>query len=155
MKQNIFFYIKSHKEKPVKLNHFFIEAINLNFNKIKFKYSNMWIPANYLVALGSLCFFVSICDGQLLEGIYCGRENCYDVLNITREATSSEVRKSYRRLAKTTHPDLFRDEVQKYEAEQRFIALGKCLTFLMTLMKSPSFDCFLNVYKFLYFFPSL
>lgn len=87
----------------------------------------MKISASGFLLLASICFCLSICDGQLLEGIYCGRENCYDVLNITREATSSEVRRSYRRLAKTTHPDMFRDEVQKYEAEQRFKALGMWL----------------------------
>lgn len=85
----------------------------------------MKISISDILLLISICFCLSICDGQLLEGIYCGRDNCYDVLNITRDATSSEVRKSYRRLAKKTHPDLFRDEEQKYEAEQRFKAIGK------------------------------
>lgn len=77
---------------------------------------------DYLLVI-SICYCLSICDA-LLEGIYCGRDNCYDVLNITRDATQSEVRKTYRRLAKKTHPDLFRGEQQKYEAEQRFKAIG-------------------------------
>lgn len=85
----------------------------------------MKFSASDFLLLMSACICLSVCDGQLLEGIYCGRDNCYDVLNITRDATSSEVRKSYRRLAKTTHPDLFRNEAQKYEAEQRFKAIGK------------------------------
>lgn len=88
----------------------------------------MHISAKNLLLFGSVCFIASICDAQLLEGIYCGRDNCYDVLNITREATQSEVKKTYRRLAKTTHPDLFRGEQQKYEAEQRFKAIGKYLS---------------------------
>lgn len=85
----------------------------------------MKISASDLLILVSVCLCLCICDGQLLDGIYCGRENCYDVLNITRDATSAEVRKSYRRLAKVTHPDMFRGVEQKYEAEQRFKALGK------------------------------
>lgn len=82
-------------------------------------------PINVLL-LGSVClmFYLSACNAQLLEGIYCGRDNCYDVLNITREANSSEVRKSYRRLAKKTHPDIFLDEDLKKEAEEKFILLG-------------------------------
>lgn len=92
----------------------------------------MKISTSSFLLVASICLCLSICDGQLLEGIYCGRENCYDVLNITRDATSSEVRKSYRRLAKTTHPDMFRDEVQKYEAEQRFKALGKWIYYIFS-----------------------
>lgn len=84
---------------------------------------------NDIFLLGAFCltFYLSACSGQLLEGIYCGRENCYDVLNITRDATASEVRKSYRRLAKKTHPDMFRDEELKKEAEENFKLLGKHL----------------------------
>lgn len=86
----------------------------------------MTISSINVLFLGSFCltFYLSACNAQLLEGIYCGRDNCYDVLNITREATSSEVRRTYRRLAKKTHPDLFRDEDQKKEAEENFILLG-------------------------------
>lgn len=79
---------------------------------------------NILLATFCLSLYLSICDA-LLDGIYCGRENCYDILELTREATSSEVRRSYRRLAKKTHPDLFRDEVQKKEAEEKFKSLGR------------------------------
>lgn len=94
-----------------------------NIYKMKLKSSD-------LLLLISICYCWSVCDAfwgsvNLLEGIYCGRENCYDVLNLTRDATLSEVRKSYRNLAKKTHPDLFRGEQAKYEAEQRFKAIGK------------------------------
>lgn len=84
----------------------------------------MKLSASDFLLLIAICYCCSICDA-LLDGIYCGRENCYDVLELTREATSHEVRRSYRRLAKKTHPDLFRGEQQKYEAEQRFKAIGK------------------------------
>lgn len=95
----------------------------------------MYISAKNLMLFGSLCFIASVCNAQLLEGIYCGRENCYDVLNITRDATQLEVKRSYRRLAKTTHPDLFRGEQEKYEAEQRFKAIGEYSPILMTYFK--------------------
>lgn len=55
-----------------------------------------------LSLLSFLFIFInlSIASGQLLEGIYCGEQNCYEVLNITREATRSEISKAYRLLAK-------------------------------------------------------
>lgn len=85
----------------------------------------MHISAKSFFLVGFICFGLHICSAQLLEGIYCGQQNCYDVLELTREATSSEVRKSYRRLAKKTHPDLFRDEDEKKIAEENFKALGR------------------------------
>lgn len=41
-----------------------------------------------------------------VEGLYCGTENCYDVLGITREATKSELSRAYRKLARKNHPDV-------------------------------------------------
>lgn len=57
---------------------------------------------------------------QLLEGIYCGKENCYDVLNVTRDASKQEISKSYRRLARVYHPDMHRTTDAKKEAETKF-----------------------------------
>lgn len=57
---------------------------------------------------------------HLLEGIYCGKENCYNVLGVTREATKSEISKNYRQLAKKYHPDKHRGEQEKKEAEEKF-----------------------------------
>lgn len=87
----------------------------------------MHISLNRMIVLGTFCltFYLSACNAQLLEGIYCGRHNCYDVLEVTRDSSSNEIRKSYRRLAKVTHPDRFRDEEQKKEAEENFKLLGK------------------------------
>lgn len=71
------------------------------------------------------CF--QVCDGQLLEGIYCGRDNCYDVLNVTREHSQSHIRRAYRSLAKIHHPDKYRNEEAKLEATVRFKLIGKNL----------------------------
>ena len=89
----------------------------------------MEISSKNTLLLGTFCltFYLSVCNAQLLEGIYCGRENCYDVLNVTRDSTGNEVRRMYRRLAKKTHPDLFRDAEQKKEAEEKFKLLGMCV----------------------------
>lgn len=67
-----------------------------------------------------LVFCVQMCHGHLLEGLYCGKENCYDVLNVTRDMSVSDIKKAYRRLARIHHPDKHRDEVAKQEAEIKF-----------------------------------
>lgn len=59
-------------------------------------------------------------EAKLLEGLYCGTENCYDVLNVTRQSTKSEISKNYRQLARKYHPDSHRGEDNKKEAEVIF-----------------------------------
>uniref|UniRef100_A0A6B2EBA5 Putative molecular chaperone dnaj superfamily n=1 Tax=Phlebotomus kandelakii TaxID=1109342 RepID=A0A6B2EBA5_9DIPT len=71
-----------------------------------------------------LCLVLVAAEARLLEGLYCGRENCYDVLNITRDATKQEISKTYRQLAKIHHPDVHRGEAAKKEAEERFKAIA-------------------------------
>ncbi|XP_011191105.1 dnaJ homolog subfamily C member 25 homolog [Zeugodacus cucurbitae] len=62
---------------------------------------------------------VPACLG-LLDGIYCGREDCYDVLGVTRQSTKSEIGKAYRLLARKHHPDMHRGAEAKAEAEIKF-----------------------------------
>lgn len=45
-----------------------------------------------------------------VEGLYCGTQNCYDVLGVTRESTRSELSKAYRKLARQYHPDRNKEE---------------------------------------------
>lgn len=90
----------------------------------------MWISLESPFLIGSLLIValsLQLCDGRLLEGIYCGRENCYDVLNVTREHSQSEIRRAYRSLAKVHHPDKvhYREEKAKLEASIRFKQIGK------------------------------
>lgn len=63
----------------------------------------MW---HKLVILFALAGQVPIhASAHLMEGLYCGAENCYDVLNVTRESTKSEISKIYRQVARKFHPD--------------------------------------------------
>lgn len=55
-----------------------------------------------------------------IEGLYCGNENCYDVLEVDRSVSKGEIAKSYRKLAKKHHPDLQKDSSKKKESEVQF-----------------------------------
>lgn len=73
----------------------------------------------------AVIIFVACCANaaeavNLMEGLYCGQEDCYDVLNVTRESTKSEVAKSYRLMARKFHPDMHRGDEAKQEAEIQF-----------------------------------
>uniref|UniRef100_A0A1B6KEU4 J domain-containing protein n=1 Tax=Graphocephala atropunctata TaxID=36148 RepID=A0A1B6KEU4_9HEMI len=56
----------------------------------------------------------------MLEGFYCGPENCYEVLGVARDTSKSDIAKAYRKLAKKYHPDMYRKEEEKTEAEANF-----------------------------------
>lgn len=74
--------------------------------------------------VAAIIIYLASCDA-LMEGLYCGRENCYDVLNVTRESSSMEITKAYRKLAKIHHPDRHRTEAAREEADERFKVIGK------------------------------
>lgn len=58
----------------------------------------MWKSLILIVAVGQA-------SAHLLPGLYCGERNCYDVLNVTRDSTKSEIGKIYRIFARKFHPD--------------------------------------------------
>uniref|UniRef100_A0A182MPZ0 J domain-containing protein n=1 Tax=Anopheles culicifacies TaxID=139723 RepID=A0A182MPZ0_9DIPT len=71
------------------------------------------------------CFLIlSFCAttgyGHYLDQFYCGQDNCYELLGVTRESTKQEIAKSYRQLARKYHPDLHHGAEQKLVAEESF-----------------------------------
>lgn len=71
----------------------------------------------------SVTIFFSLLHGNyahLLEGLYCGKQNCYDILSVTRESTKNEIARNYRQLAKKYHPDLHKGSEAKRKAEEQF-----------------------------------
>lgn len=91
-------------------------------------------------------FSVVICslDAQLLEGLYCGKNNCYDVLGITREASKNEIAKSYRKLAKLYHPDLHREKEAKEEAAEKFKIIATAYEILKDDESRTDYDYMLD-----------
>ncbi|XP_035699102.1 dnaJ homolog subfamily C member 25 homolog [Branchiostoma floridae] len=64
-------------------------------------------------------FFPVFVMGQI-QGLYCGEQNCYDVLGLTREATTREIGKAYRQLALKFHPD----RNKAADAEEKFTLIA-------------------------------
>lgn len=44
-------------------------------------------------------------SAQFLPGLYCGEDDCYKILNVTRDSSKNEISRNYRGLAKQYHPD--------------------------------------------------
>nr|QNJ44839.1 HSP40-3 [Agasicles hygrophila] len=83
-------------------------------------------------------------NAQLLEGLYCGKENCYDVLEVTRESTKHEIAKNYRKLARQYHPDLHRTLEAKKTAEERFKVIATAYEILKDEEARADYDYMLD-----------
>jgi DnaJ homolog subfamily C member 25 len=75
----------------------------------------------YFIILISL--FVIESHG-LIDDLYCGLDNCYDLLNVTRSSTKQEVVKAYRSLAKRFHPDVAKTIADKEIYTEKFRAFA-------------------------------
>lgn len=73
----------------------------------------------YIYLLLFLTLFIINVE-SLIKGLYCHEENCYDLLNITREANKQEITKAYRALAKKYHPDMAKTDNDKQIYTEKF-----------------------------------
>lgn len=92
----------------------------------------------YLVAEAT--FFLA--EGSV-EGLYCGRENCYDILEVNRESTKSEITKAYRKLAKKWHPDMHKAD-KKEEASAMFLKIANAYEILTEDDSRTDYDYMLD-----------
>uniref|UniRef100_A0A915I3Y1 J domain-containing protein n=1 Tax=Romanomermis culicivorax TaxID=13658 RepID=A0A915I3Y1_ROMCU len=109
----------------------------------------------YLIAL--LVVGCSISTDALLPGFYCGNENCYDVLNVNRDSSKSEIAKSYRKLAGKYHPDRNRGSPEETEkAEERFKIVAVAYETLKDEESRRDYDYMLDnpdeVYRHYYYY---
>lgn len=91
-------------------------------------------------------FLTVICslEAQLLEGLYCGKDNCYDVLGVQRDASKSEIARSYRQLARKYHPDLHREQEAKKIAEENFKIVANAYEILKDEESRVDYDYMLD-----------
>ncbi|XP_077201416.1 dnaJ homolog subfamily C member 25 [Paroedura picta] len=78
----------------------------------------------WLLLWGVLCLCLRPA-GALVEGLYCGKLVCYDVLGVSRDASKAEIARAYRQLALRYHPDRQRDPEPGGEAsEEKFLLIA-------------------------------
>ncbi|XP_033638756.1 dnaJ homolog subfamily C member 25-like [Asterias rubens] len=73
-----------------------------------YKFNMASVTAAILSCLLVICFIPS--SFAFIEGLYCGTENCYEILGVNRESTKGEIGKAYRSLARKYHPDKYKGE---------------------------------------------
>eukprot|EP00057_Strongylocentrotus_purpuratus_P010881 XP_011665355.1 PREDICTED: dnaJ homolog subfamily C member 25 homolog [Strongylocentrotus purpuratus] len=85
--------------------------------------------------------FVTFNDcNAMIDSLYCGKENCYDVLGVTRDAAKSEIAKNYRQLARKYHPDKNKDA----GAEEKFQAIATAYEILRDEDQRKDYDYMLD-----------
>lgn len=83
--------------------------------------STMHLESQFTLLAILLCLAIkSAYAFQGIPGLYCGTENCYDVLGASRESTRDDITKLYRGLARKWHPDRFQGTEEKASATEKF-----------------------------------
>ena len=72
-------------------------------------FTALYKKMKYCIAL-LLCTLLHITSAQLVPNMYCGLDNCYDVLGVTRDSSKSEISKIYRSMARKYHPDFMKSQ---------------------------------------------
>ncbi|XP_029609758.1 dnaJ homolog subfamily C member 3 isoform X2 [Salmo trutta] len=68
------------------------------------------------------------------------KRDYYKILGVNRSANKQEIIKAYRKLAQQWHPDNFREEAEKKEAEKRFIDIASAKEVLTDPEMRQKFD---------------
>ncbi|KAK7488796.1 hypothetical protein BaRGS_00019931 [Batillaria attramentaria] len=92
-----------------------------------------------LILLSSLA-----CTHAFIEGLYCGTENCYDVLEVTRDSTKTEIVKAYRKLARKWHPDMHKSKEDKEAAQVMFQKIANAYEILRDEEQRADYDYMLD-----------
>uniref|UniRef100_A0A8C5PJN9 DnaJ homolog subfamily C member 25 n=1 Tax=Leptobrachium leishanense TaxID=445787 RepID=A0A8C5PJN9_9ANUR len=81
-------------------------------------------PSMSLLLAGLVLLSLAGQAAALMEGLYCGREVCYDVLGVNRDATKADIARAYRQLALKYHPDRQRPGEKNEEAHEKFLLVA-------------------------------
>ncbi|KAK6111514.1 DnaJ domain family protein [Brugia pahangi] len=96
-----------------------------------------------LLLIGLIHVFI-VTHAELLQGLYCGTENCYEVLNIDRpEFNKNMLGRTYRKLAAQYHPDKVTG-AKKKEAEEKFRQIATAYETLKDDETRADYDYYLD-----------
>ncbi|GFS55138.1 dnaJ homolog subfamily C member 25 homolog [Trichonephila inaurata madagascariensis] len=101
---------------------------------------------NILCIFSVFCLILIFSDTVygLIDGLYCGKENCYTVLGVNRESTKAEIAKMYRQLARKYHPDMHKTAEAKKEAEENFTLIATAYEVLKDDESRKDYDYMLD-----------
>lgn len=74
--------------------------------------------------------------------------NYYDILGVSRDATTEEITAAFKRLVRELHPDRFSTEEEKRKAEKRFQEITRAFNTLKDPEKREEYDKTLNDHTF-------
>lgn len=80
----------------------------------------------------------------LIDGLYCGKHNCYSVLGVERDASKAEISKMYRQLAKKHHPDMHKTAEAKEVAAEKFTLIATAYEVLKDDESRKDYDYMLD-----------
>lgn len=76
----------------------------------------------------------------LIVNVFCGPHNCYDILGVPPDASAKDIKKAYRKLSLSHHPDKNKDA----NATEVFRLITKAHEVLTGNESRPSFDYYLQ-----------
>lgn len=75
--------------------------------------------------------------------VFCGEENCYDILGVERTASDKVISKAYRELSRTVHPDKVHPD-KRVNVTEEFRLISKAYEVLKGNESRPNFDFYLD-----------
>lgn len=75
-----------------------------------------------------------------MDNLYCGKENCYDVLLVAKDASKTDIQRAYRKLARKYHPDVAKED----NAEKKFMQVATAYEILRDEESRKDYDYMLD-----------
>lgn len=99
----------------------------------------------YCVLLATLQLLLTIqVSHGFIEGLYCGVENCYEVLGVDRKISKADLGRAYRQLAAKYHPDKHKNKEAKEKASQKFTSIATAYEILKDEDSRKDYDYMLD-----------